>query len=155
MGVHVCLWVHVHMCVHYVCMCIGQRSTLDIFLSHSPPYVLVPSFSLKLELTNRLGGWPGHHGDLQVPSSPHRNCRCTLPQSASLWSLGNHDCTARTFPTEPSAQPSQVILYLSKRYSSEIFKDSINYPWSLLINVIFMCLLIIQMISKPFESSHV
>lgn len=54
MGVQVCLWVHVHVCVHYVCVCTGQRSTLDVFLSYSPPYVLVPSFSLKLELGNRL-----------------------------------------------------------------------------------------------------
>lgn len=41
-------------CALCVCVCTGQRSTLDVFLSHSPPYVLVPSFSLKLELGNRL-----------------------------------------------------------------------------------------------------
>lgn len=67
-----------------MCVCVGQRQMLSVFLNtHSS--VLRQGFSLILELTNGLAGWPVSPRDPPVSSSPPQ----PLPLPPSYKSAGD------------------------------------------------------------------
>jgi hypothetical protein len=83
--VYMCVWC---VCVFRVCVCmcvcVGQRQMLSVFLNtHSS--VLRQGFSLILELTNGLAGWPVSPRDPPVSSSPPQ----PLPLPPSYKSAGD------------------------------------------------------------------
>lgn len=91
----------------HVCTFRGQRSALDVFLSHSPPYFLSQGLLLILEIqplvrpaqTGQFRFW---HLALRLQTRPSAP---TFYVTDGDSALGPHACAASTSPSESSPQP--------------------------------------------------
>lgn len=97
-GVCVCVHVceHLYACVS-ACICGGQRLTLAVFFSHSPPYIL--SFWDKF-CSPIWVDWLASKSPEILLSSPHR-CWEYRHMSGSL-NPGSHACAKSTLPIQGS-----------------------------------------------------